>query len=261
MKTLNLVTYKHDGGSGNFGDELSHVIMKYLFEKYSINNAEIVINNEKNINIVFIGSLIEYAVRTYNNIFIFGSGIRKEDDKIIQHKNIKIYSVRGPLSQQYMEKNNYTVPPIYGDPALLLPLFYRPNKLKDCENKIGVIGHITNFKKYRRLPREYVFINPVWHWKDVIDHIFSCKLVLSSSLHGLIVSDAYNVPNIWLDQYALQEGHFKFQDYFSSQGRKYESIQSIDEHKKVTPYTEGNKVDLNKLESAFIRMCTDLNIK
>lgn len=256
---INLITYKHPVGSGNFGDELSMVILNYLFEKYSINNSSIVINKKQHNNLVFIGSLIEYAVKNYDNLFIFGSGIRKDDDVIMENKNLKIYSVRGPLSKKYMEERNYTVPEIYGDPALLLPLFYSPKKLQKCENKIGVIGHITNFKKYRKLPSEYVFISPVWEWKDVIDHIFSCKLILSSSLYGLIMSDAYNIPNIWLDQYDLQEGQFKFEDYFMSQGRSSESIKSIHQHHKVKPYTEGNKIDLNKLESAFIRMCTDLN--
>ena len=43
------------------------------------------------------------------------------------------------------------------------------------------------------------------------------KAIVSSSLHGLICSDAYNIPNLWLDEYKLIEGDFKFKDYFVSQ--------------------------------------------
>ena len=53
-------------------------------------------------------------------------------------------------------------------------------------------------------------------WEHVVIYIISCKYILSSSLHGLIISDAYNIPNIWLDEYKLNEGDFKFKDYFLS---------------------------------------------
>lgn len=59
----------------------------------------------------------------------------------------------------------------------------------------------------------------------------SCKKIVSSSLHGLIVSDSYKIPNRWVsfsDQIA--GGTFKFLDYFSSVNREETvpiSIQSI----------------------------------
>ena len=55
---------------------------------------------------------------------------------------------------------------------------------------------------------------PTNPWENVIDSIVSCKAVVSSSLHGLICSDAYSIPNLWLDEFKLQKGDFKFKDYF-----------------------------------------------
>ena len=38
-------------------------------------------------------------------------------------------------------------------------------------------------------------IDPTQDWKTVVDEMTSCKAILSSSLHGLVVSDAYSIPN------------------------------------------------------------------
>lgn len=259
---LNLITYKHKEGDGNFGDELSLVILEFLFKKYFISDINLSINNSnsrKN-NIVLIGSLIGWANNHYDNIYILGSGIRTEEDKINKNTKMTIYSVRGPLTKKYLEKFNYSVNDVYGDPALLLPKFYNPNKIDLCKDKIGIVGHITNYHKYNNISSNFIMINPTWNWKKVVDYICSCDLILSSSLHGLILADAYNIPNIWLNEFPLHEGDFKFKDYFLSQNRNYENINNINDYKNIESYKKGNIIDLNKIETAFINMCTDLNL-
>ncbi len=262
MKLLNLITFKDTRGcgNGNFGDELSEIILKFLFKKYSITDVDLSLNRSKENNVVFIGSLIEWSNIKYDNIHILGSGIRTEKDNINKNIKMTIYSVRGPLTKEHLKKFNYDVNSIYGDPALLLPKFYTPNKISLCKNKIGVVGHLTNFEKYNNIPSNYVAINPTWKWQQVVDYIYSCDIILSSSLHGLIISDAYNIPNIWLDEFPLNEGHFKFKDYFLSQNRKYENINNINDYNKIEPYKKGNTIDLDNIESAFIEMCKGLKV-
>ena len=51
----------------------------------------------------------------------------------------------------------------------------------------------------------------------MIDTICACDVILSSSLHGLIISDAYAIPNVWIKLSDKVEGNgFKFKDYFLS---------------------------------------------
>ena len=206
MENVNLIIYREPNRT-NFGDELSVIILQELFKKYKI-NVNIIINTSKKYNLCFIGSLLGWSNMKYNNVHILGSGIRTEKDTIRKNTNMKIYSVRGPLTKQYIESYGYSVPNIFGDPALLLPNFYKPKIINICNGKIGVVGHLTNFKKYSNLPSNFILVNPTWNWEKVIDYIYSCNLILSSSLHGLILADAYKIPNIWLDEFPLNEGHF-----------------------------------------------------
>ena len=56
---------------------------------------------------------------------------------------------------------------------------------------------------------------------DFINKLCECEFILSSSLHGIILSDADHIPNMWikLSDKVLGDG-FKFRDYFRSVGKK-----------------------------------------
>jgi pyruvyltransferase len=61
-------------------------------------------------------------------------------------------------------------------------------------------------------------------WKDIVDKALSCETILSGSLHGLIISEAYKIPNLWIEfGEPLIGGHFKFHDFFFSIGRDRET--------------------------------------
>ena len=137
----------------------------------------------------------------------------------------------------------------------MLPKFYTPKKKLLLQNKIGIVPHISNYKYYKKKNlnlKKYHLINPTDKFTNVLDYIFSCKYILSSSLHGLICADAYSIPNVWLDEFHLTEGDFKFKDYFLSQKREYIKINNLVNFNEKMLYTKGNTINLKKLLSCFI---------
>lgn len=247
LKQVNLIYFDK---WNNFGDELSKYITTKLINK---DKYELVFNqNNIPLNIVCIGSYIHSAK---DNTFIFGSGVRTPnniENNCHNYKNLNVCSVRGPLTRNYLMNKNQSVPEIYGDPALLLPKFYKPVIIENLKDKIGIVPHKTNYDKYIKIDsNKYYLINPTDKWQNVINYICSCKAIISSSLHGLICSDAYNVPNLWLDEFKLQEGDFKFKDYFASQCREYKKIKNLNEYDNSLLYKKGNTIELDKLIKTF----------
>lgn len=250
MNFVNLIYFKDKSTNGNFGDELSKFIMQQLInqDKYKL------VYNQPNvsINIVCIGSYIHCAK---NNSFIFGSGVRTYNNIENGHRynNLNVCAVRGPLTREFLLKKGIYAPEIYGDPALLLNKFYTPVLNHKIRDKIGVVPHKSNYDKYLNAidTDKFYLINPTDKWENVINNIYSCKEIISSSLHGLICADAYNKPNVWLDEYILSEGDFKFKDYFASQNREYVKISSLQRYDPQLIYKDGNKIDLDLLVKSF----------
>lgn len=249
-KTVNLIYFKDKSLHGNFGDELSKFITEQLINK---SKYKLEFNNDNILlNIVCVGSYIHVAK---NNSFIFGSGVRTSNNIENGHRynNLNVCAVRGPLTRQFLISKNIQVPSIYGDPALILPKIYKPIIINNLKDKVGIVPHKSNYKKYLNNidTTRFYLINPTDEWKNVINYICSCKAIVSSSLHGLICSDAYDIPNVWLDEYKLSEGDFKFKDYFASQNRDYIKINNLNNYNESLLYNDGNKIDLDKLLTTF----------
>ena len=203
----------------NYGDELNiNMLKEFLPKKKLFNMADICEWGRKNkINYIVIGSMIEHST---SKSIIWGAGAIEGGERKLKSSPLDIKAVRGSLTRDYLLKNMIDCPEIYGDPALLIPLVY--NQEVPMKHELGIIPHVSeiNHPEVNRLQQLGVHVirfDKYEHWHNVIDEIRSCRNIVSSSLHGLILSDAYSVPNGWI---ALSDnllgGHFKFLDYFSS---------------------------------------------
>lgn len=212
----------------NFGDDINIPLIEFLTgKKVRVYNNII---NKPSINYLCIGSVIDYFGDSQS--IIWGSGFLCEDS-ILKYKPVKVYAVRGPLSRDLLLKQGIPCPEVYGDPALLFPLIYNPKIEK--KYKLGIIPHYVDFdlpqvKEFRDQHKEILFIKLKGYssWQEVIDQIMSCENIASSSLHGLIISDAYNIPNIRIQlSNKVRGGDFKYKDYYSGVNKAYsESIDS-----------------------------------
>ena len=181
----------------NFGDALNTPLVEYLSGKEvlpSKNISRFLFNIFSFKNYAVIGSILQWIK---NDSEVWGAGFITANERVIVP--LKVHAVRGPRTRQIYLNNNIHWPEIYGDPALLFPLIYNPNKKK--KYKFGVIPHYYDYKNpwiELMSKRDDVVIIDLMVRKDykkVIDQMLECEKILSSSLHGVIISDAYKLPN------------------------------------------------------------------
>ena len=194
-------------------------------------------------NYLVIGSTIDMLCR--ENTEVWGAGII-DGTKPLKCKPKKVYAVRGPLTRKVLLEQGVDCPEIYGDPALLVSKYYQPEVKK--KYKYGFIAHVSNLDKVEHLllddmpikDREDTLIidlSKYDKWTDIPDQICSCESIISSSLHGLIMAEAYNIPNVWIEfGKPLIGGHFKFHDFFTSIGRDREE----------PVFVKDNKIEMKK---------------
>lgn len=227
-------------GNYNWGDDIN----KFLIEKMS---GKKVIPYHCSLlpqkHYICIGSVLQW----YSNKLsvIWGGGMLEPCRLTIPNK---ILAVRGPLSRQVLLNNGINCPEVYGDPAILLPLFYSPQKKKQYD--VGVICHIKDNDNMElqtlrlRTDVKFIDIKKYGKWQTFIDEIVSCRCVISSSLHGIIISDAYSIPNQWcrFSDYVPEADGFKFNDYYLSVGKRPNSYIDIKTllNKDIIEYVMSN---------------------
>lgn len=178
-------------------------------------------------NVLGIGSIIAYGNK---RSLIWGSGFMNQNEHI---RGGKILAVRGRLTNEKIINDGYKGCNVFGDPALLLPLIVKPALEK--KNDLAVIPH---WKEYDYFQNKYGGQYKVLDIRttDVeyfVQELTSCKYVLSSSLHGIILSHAYNIPALWIKHGYIDTDGFKFYDYFSSvEIPFYDGFEDFDQYLK-----------------------------
>jgi hypothetical protein len=131
-----------------------------------------------------------------------------------------VKAVRGKLSKDKLKALPGWDTIAVGDPALLLPL-WKKKRTYEKEYPISITPHYseTDFFKENYGEKHRIIDIRTDDIDHVIEEIQKSRYVLSSSLHGLILAHAYEVPALWIKHTDLGERdgvHFKFHDYFSS---------------------------------------------
>lgn len=186
-------------GHGNFGDVLTPYII------HSLTNVNVEHSNESD-HILMCGSVLN---QSNENSIVMGAGFMSEKDSFDSAKEIHL--VRGVLSKSILNQFGYGQNAMVGDPAIILPLLYKPNFTK--KHKLGIIPHYADIdaaKKYKDIR----IIDLTWPVEQVIDWICECEYIASSSLHGLIVAQTYGIPSAWIKlSDNLGGDDLKFRDY------------------------------------------------
>jgi pyruvyltransferase len=197
----------------NYGDLLSPWLVRRM------TGVPVVYAPPNTDNCVAVGSIVNHSRRDST---VWGSGLMGWETKWLIPKAKKYAAVRGPITRSVLRNLGYEVPRVYGDPALLAPVYYYPEV--DKTHEVGIVVRWSE-RQWQGMPvgDGVKLIN--LHSSDVegvTRSIMSCERIVSSSLHGLVIADAYAIPNAWLNSDGGAGGsrpgggEFKFYDYFAS---------------------------------------------
>lgn len=204
-----------DSSKQNFGDYLSPLIVE------AVSGRAVKYASLKEAEMMAIGTILanEHKAKRFGfnrRIHIWGSGCGQPGERFSERHYY--HAIRGRETLQRI--SGQLLSPALGDPGLLSEMLVKQSAQK--QHKIGFVPHYVDrdnplavaFAAVEGVHSISVFDEP----REVLRQISSCEFVVSSSLHGLVVADAYRIPNIRvrLSQGLIDE--LKFDDYYSAFG-------------------------------------------
>ena len=191
-------------GLRNFGDELTAYILA------EIAALDCVFDRSK--AFVAIGSVIRFA---NDSSTVWGSGIIRHTERIDARPTC--LAVRGPITRARLLSQGTDCPEVYGDPVMLLPLFYQP-KFAARKTPVLIAPHFKQcflHNVHSNLDYLDVHVSNIADIEACIDKICSANNVITSSLHVFIVCVAFGVPVtvFQLDGFSIGGDNIKFDDF------------------------------------------------
>lgn len=206
-----------------------------------------------------VGSILGWIKR--NNVDVWGSGLMRPltEDELAERRKltgVKIHAVRGSLTKGTLENDlGWQVPDVFGDPALLLPDVVSPAAWDG--GRVAFVPHNVHRSKYGATNAAVDVIDARRDAKDVARSISAASAVVSSSLHGIIVAQAYGVPWVWLNvvDHQLFGATFKFEDFFTCLDRNQVSRHDV----RISDFTNLD-VETIAAEAELPKLNIDLNL-
>ncbi len=214
----------------NLGDALSAVMVAALAGR-PVRHAAF---DQKVERLAAVGT-IGHAQKN-GHVHFWGTGLdatRNPVDPSINHyvlppnTRFTVHATRGPRTEAVLRNAGLVnTPGIYGDPVWLLPQLWPMDHVAKTTD-IGVIVHLTELteqtpesgtqaalKRYDipdSLKGNVRIINTltaptVAGLKAKIEEIAACRIILSTSLHGLVIAETYGIPCAWFATYGHGSG-------------------------------------------------------
>lgn len=203
-KTINAYWWRPRKGPFNFGDELGAIILRKLgFKVHRVSFAKA--------EYLLTGTVLDPAESKNPNAIVIGSGSGYAHEA--EH-NFKVLAARGRLTADCLG-----IDVALGDLGLLASRIWTK---EPAQYDIGVVRHYVDDNEY---PFADLIIDATEPPEQVIKKISSCRVIMSSSLHGIIVADSYGIPNMRIARDDVITGDWKWLDHKSALVKPVSDVQ------------------------------------
>jgi len=189
---------------GNVGD----LIGPYLYEKDTGQKPEW----DRKRSLIVCGSIARFA---QPNTTVWGAGCIRGGENLCTEADWRM--VRGPRTRDRLAELGVECNTM-ADPALFLPFVYPKDPDYIGGETYCCVPHYVDLD--HKATQDDGCVSPVTDdVEGFIDRICMHGVVMSSSLHGIIIAHAYGIPAMWVEfsDGVVGEG-WKFRDYFDSIG-------------------------------------------
>lgn len=191
--------YRPGRDQHNFGDVLGSVLLANLGVKthwVPPHEAEILTT----------GTILQQAKnwRYRDDVLVWGSGWAGDthlpQERIHDLTGIRYLAVRGEVTRQHIsrQRDDLTDLPL-GDPGLLVSHSSQYGNSFTAQHEIGFVRHHADRLRYDWAGLDVFEIDAARHPDEVVPEIAQCSTIISTSLHGLIVADAFGIPSMRLE--------------------------------------------------------------
>ena len=204
-------------GRSNFGDELGPVIVQRILDLNGVVPSPRMLRSSKP-TLFTVGS-VTYMAR--NGDVFWGSGYLGGNKPALRPgvNNIHVHALRGPLTREILSKKHGVkgMPEVYGDPAILIPRLFPELKPILSGAETLLLTHMDD-PPPPPLGPHVEHLSATEGYSNVVARIAGAKRVVTSSLHGKILADAYGVPSVTYQGSTTRP--LKFHDYALGSGQE-----------------------------------------
>ena len=236
-------------GRENVGDHISSVIFDWILKE-----KHLAAENGRDAHLFAVGSIL--GMSRADGV-VWGSGVisvNRIRNIIKRQPYIKydIRALRGPITREACAAAGYACSDVpLGDPAILIPLIVEKTDIEK-RYKYCLINHYVNEASTEINDSESITISAGTNdYRRFIQTLCESELVISSSLHGIIIAEAYQIPAIWLLQ-NMENKALKYYDYYYSTNRYNIPVaRTVEEAKEMKPIALPE--NLEKMQSDLLK--------
>lgn len=211
----------------NFGDELSRVVVELMLARKGATLSDSVANAR---HLVSVGSVLHLA---REGSVIWGTGLHGSMPEECHHyRQLDVRATRGPITRRFLAQRGISAPEVYGDPGLLVAHLTGDRFAPTSQFEAGFVPNLHDlpFLAQNKVIEQYPgmrLINPLRAWNEVIADITRHKIILASSLHGVVIAEAFGIPACFV-RLTEHEPLQKYEDYFEGTGRPLRYADNVD---------------------------------